>query len=324
MKGVLLSVMVMGVLLATMPAAAVEMGKLPIKLDASAGFAYDTNVNLRSSEHSVSKYQQNGCAGMYKQQANLGYDLALTKELGMLLQYSYYQEFHFNLSPYDALSHNVTVTPTLRLFNNSGQVVGMFNYNYLDIGSDKYKVAYTVNPTYFQMFTKKAMLEVGVKFERGYYYAPVTIQQDDRSAHSYGANVGLYYFINDARTALLSVRFIPLYNITAGTNFNGASYSFIGGTQIPITKELTVQANFTFTTAPYYNTWVNAAAPFDPNFINPKRQDYFVEGSLYATYQIYQGLYGQVQFLATHASSNIGVYAYDRYLIGGMLGYRYN
>jgi hypothetical protein len=326
MRKVLQLLIVIGGILAGMPAGAVDQGKLPVTFDASTGFAFDSNANLSSTKRSVNRYQEDGTVGMYKQQANVGYNLSLTKELGTLFQYSYYQEFHFRLSSVDVLSHNFTLTPTWNIRGNSGQIVSLFNFNYMDVGSSKYKTAYTVNPTYFQMLTKKLMVEIGWRFERSYYTAPVTIPQDNRTAHTYGANFGLYYFINDARSALFSLRAVPSWNVASGSNFNGASYSYIAGTQFPIIKDLLFQANFTFTHAPYYNTWVNASVPTGQQYLYhyPKRQDYLLEGAIYATYQFYKGFYGQLQFLATRSASNIDFYNYDRFFLGGMVGYRYN
>ena len=103
------------------------------------------------------------------------------------------------MSPFDSLSHNLSLTPTYKFWGGSGQLVGLFNFNYLDIGSDKYKTSYTLMPTWYQMVNRRAMLEFGASYERAYYTAPVTIQADDRSAHTYGFNMGMFFFLNDAR-----------------------------------------------------------------------------------------------------------------------------
>ena len=321
MKKVLLCVTVLGVMLATMPAAAADQAKLPIQLDASAGFDYDSNTNLRSSKNSVRQYQPNGQTGLYKQQAILGYNLGLTRDLSVLAQYSYYQDFHFRLSPYDSLSHNLTLTPTLSLFGGSGQVLGMFNFNYMDIGSDKYKTSYSVMPTYFQMLHRRAMMELGFTFERAYYFSPITIPEDNRDAHSYGFNLGMFFFFNDARTAYLQLRYSPLWNVTAGSNFDGVSHKFQIAMMIPATKELNLRPYLNISYQPYFHQWVNASAPGVNTY--PKRRDTFVEGGIQTIYNFYKGFYAEGHYYFTVANSDISFYTYNRHVLGGTLGYRY-
>jgi hypothetical protein len=321
MKKVLLCATVLGVMLATMPAAAADQAKLPIQLDASAGFDYDSNTNLRSSKDQVKRLQPNGQAGVYKQQANLGYNLALTSGLSLLAQYAYYQDFHFRLGEFDSLSHNLTLTPTLRFWGGSGQIVTLCNFNYLDIGSDKYKTAFSVMPTYFQMVHKRVMLELGFTFERSYYFSPITIPQDDRSAHTYGFSTGMFFFLNDARTAYLQFRYNPLWNEAAGTNFDGVSHKFQIAVMVPFTQEFSVRPYINISPQPYFRTWVNASAP-NLN-IYPKRNDTYVEGGIQAIYRFYKGFYAEAHYYFTVADSNIAFYSYNRHVLGGTVGYRY-
>jgi hypothetical protein len=321
MKKLLLFAMVMGVLLGTMPAGAADSSKLPIVLDASAGFDYDSNVNLRSYKNPPRERQPEGSAGLYRQQAILGYNLPITSDLSVLAQYSYYQDFHFRLSPYDSLSHNLTLSPTYRFFGGSGQLVGLFNFNYMDIGSDKYKTSYSFLPTYYQMLNRRLMLEVGFGFERAYYTSPVTIQQDDRSAHTYGFNLGMFFFLNDARTAYIQLRYSPLWNVTSGDNWDGAGHTFLLAGMIPATSQLSIRPYISYSYQPYFNTWVNASAPFIG--IYPKREDNWVTGGIQATYKIYKGLYTEAHYNFTVAASNINFYTYNRHVVGATIGYRY-
>jgi hypothetical protein len=321
MKKVLLFAIAIGVLLANIPAAAVDLTKLPIVLDVNAGFDFDSNVNLRSSSDPPGGQQPKGDAGLYKQQAIMGYNVPITRDLSLLAQYSYYQDFHFRLSAYDNLSHNFTLTPTYRFFGGSGQLVGLFNFNYLDIGSDKYKTSYLVMPTYYQMLNRRLMLELGASFERAYYFAPITIQQDDRSAHTYGFNLGMFFFLNDARTAYIQLRYSPLWNVTAGDNFDGSGHTVLLSGMIPATSELSIRPYISYSYQPYFHTWINAAAPTQN--IYPKRVDNWVTGGIQATYKIYKGFYTEAHYNFTVAGSNINFYNYNRHLVGGTVGYRY-
>jgi hypothetical protein len=321
MKKVLLCAMVVGVLLVTMPAAAAELAKLPIQLDVSAGFDYDSNTNLRSSKNSVRQFQPNGQTGLYKQQVNLGYNLGLTPDLSVLGQYSYYQDFHFRLSPYDSLSHNLTLTPTYRFWGGSGQLMTLFNFNYLDIGSDKYKTSYSLMPTYYQMLHRRAMMELGFTFERADYFAPITIPEDDRTGSSYGFSMGMFFFFNDARTAYLQLRYNPLWNVADGSNFAGINHRFQVAMMIPITKELNLRPYLNVSYQPYYHRWINASAPWVNTY--PKRLDTFVEGGIQAMYNFYKGFYAEAHYYFTVADSNISFYTYNRHVLGGTVGYRY-
>jgi hypothetical protein len=161
MRKMLLCAMVVGVLLAVAPPGAAEKSKPPIQLDVFAGFDYDSNVNLRSSDYDVRRFQPKGDAALYKHQAQVGYNLAINPKFSLLAQYTYYQDFHFRLTEYDNMSHNVTLSPTLNVFRNSGQIIAMCNFNYLTIGGNDYKVGWTFMPTYYQMLAQKVMFEIG-------------------------------------------------------------------------------------------------------------------------------------------------------------------
>jgi hypothetical protein len=320
MKKLLLFAMVMGVLLGTMPAGAAELTKLPLVLDASAGFDYDSNVNLRSSKNPPRERQPDGGAGLYRQQAILGYNLPVTQDLSLLAQYSYYQDFHFRLPGYDNLSHNLTLSPTYRFFGGSGQLVGLFNYNYLDIGSDKYKTSYSVVPTYYQMLNRRLMLELGFTYERAFYASPVTIQADQRSGSYYGFNLGMFFFLNDPRTAYIQLRYSPVWNIAEGSNWDGAGHTFLLSAMIPATSQLSIRPYISYSYQPYFQNWINAAAP---NLPYQNRTDNWVTGGIQATYKIYKGLYTEAHYNFTVASSNINFYNYNRHVVGASVGYRY-
>lgn len=321
MRKMLLCAMVVGVLLATVPAGAAEKSKPPIQLDVFAGFDYDSNVNLRSSEYDVRTFQPKGDAALYKHQAQVGYNFAFNPKFSLLAQYTYYQDFHFRLTEYDNMSHNVTLSPTLNVFGNTGQLIAMCNFNYLTIGGNDYKTGWTFMPTYYQMLAQKVMLEIGGLYEYGTYYAPIVIDDDDRTGSTVGLAAGLFYFFNDARTGYLQLRYSPIWTLTEGSNFYGVGHKFQLAAMIPATKQLNIRPYISYAYYPYFNNWVNASAP--TLNIYSKREDSIVEGGVQVTYKFAQGFYVEGQYNFTAANSNIAFYQYNRHVVGGKVGYRF-
>ncbi|MDD3581605.1 MAG: hypothetical protein PHW74_11355 [Desulfobacca sp.] len=327
-KKLMMGGMVLVVVLAFSPVWAANSEKLPLSIEVNAGLDYDSNVTLQSREDDTARFVFGNGDGLYKHQANVGYNLGLTNELGLLCQYSFYQDMHFRLTQYDAMIHNFGLTPTWRLFNGTGQLVSLFNFTYMDIGSDKYKTAYSVLPTYFQMLTDRTMLEFGVRFDRNYYWAPVFVQQDDRSTHTYGASMGVYYYVNDQRTGYLMARFSYENDFAAGDNYDSESYRLRLEAAWPIIKRLRTRVYVDLLRQCFDKPWWDAhnltrIANLQPPLIFPKRQDHVVETGLNLTYAIYRGLEGQVHMTYTHSASDITWYKYDRFVIGGLIGYRY-
>ncbi len=141
------------------PALGAAEKALPLQLDVTAGFGFDSNVPSRPMDLDDETNRLGFGKGDFFYEHNLtaGYTYQVTSDLGILAQYSLNQNFHFRLGQFDMFSNNVTLTPTLRFFNNSGQLAGLLNYNYLDIGSTKYRVFYTARPVYFQMVADNIM-----------------------------------------------------------------------------------------------------------------------------------------------------------------------
>lgn len=236
------------------PAAGAGDKTLPLQLDASAGFGYDSNVPSRPMLQDDDTSRLGFGRGDYFYEHNLtaGYNYAVTPELGILAQYSLNQNFHFRLGQYDMFSNNVTLTPTLRLFQNSGQLAGLLNYNYLDIGSSKYRVFYTARPVYFQMITDNIMLETSAGFERRYYSVPVAANEDNPSSKNIIAYLGAYLFLNKQRTAYVQTRFTYDSNFAAGSNWDYDGYRIFVAAVFPIISQVTGQVYFDL-----YNQYFN-------------------------------------------------------------------
>jgi len=236
------------------PAAGAGDKTLPLQLDASAGFGYDSNVPSRPMLQDDDTSRLGFGRGDYFYEHNLtaGYNYAVTPELGILAQYSLNQNFHFRLGQYDMFSNNVTLTPTLRLFQNSGQLAGLLNYNYLDIGSSKYRVFYTARPVYFQMIADNIMLETSAGFERRYYSVPVAANEDNPSSKNIIAYLGAYLFLNKQRTAYVQTRFTYDSNFAAGSNWDYDGYRIFVAAVFPIISQVTGQVYFDL-----YNQYFN-------------------------------------------------------------------
>lgn len=321
MKNAFVLLLAMGMVLAAGVAGAETTKKLPFTLDVNAGFDYDSNVNLRSTEYDVRKFQRKGNDGVYKHQAVVGYTHSFTPQASVNAQYSYYHDFHFRLTKFDAMSHNVSLTPMINLFRNYAQFRVWANFNYMTIGGDDYKVAWTFMPIYYHNLARRIMLEVSGYFERSHFFAPIVIEEDDRSAVAYGFGVGLYFYFNDARTGYLQLAYSPIWYEAEGRNFDCAAHKFTILAQIPFTRSLTVKPFVNYIYYPYFHNWVNASAP--TLNIYPRREDSFVSSGVTVTYKLPRNFYVEGAYNFTFSGSNINFYRYERHVLGARIGYRF-
>ncbi|HAY20827.1 hypothetical protein [Desulfobacca acetoxidans] len=312
-------------------AMAAEQAKtLPIEMGFSAGLGFDSNVSSNPMQINDESAQLKYGTGdfFYEHNANIGYTLPVTSDFGVKAQYFVNQNFHFRLTRFDILSHNISLIPKLRLFNNSGELVGLCNFNYLDIGSDKYRTFFTFIPTYFQMLTEKLMLETSLGYERRYYYAPIQTCHDDASAHNYTAGIGVYYFTNPERTAYLQMRFGYEGNAAFGNNWDYQAFRLLTAAAFPIVQKLRARIYLDLTYQWFSANWFDAHKSANPIYVAthppfPKRQDEIVAAGAQFFYDIRKDLALQANMDVVRDSSNIFWYAYDRYVFSLFLNYHY-
>ncbi len=293
----------------------------PFRFYLTTGFDYDSNVTLNPG--GVSGQQISGQGDLvYTQTATFEYNFLPRGPLALWASYAYYQNFHRRITTYDLLTHTVGLTPTYTW--SKGRFWLPFTYNYTDVGSDKYYTAFVLLPSYLHLLTPKVGLEVGMRWDRHYYWYPlppypqfpIPLPQENRSGQNLGGNVALYYFLKKQQGFLMA-RFTYLHDFTDGSNWENSSYFLNFTAYYPVTDRFKVRGFLELGLQPFNYRWTNGIQTF------PNRYDRFLILGVELTQNIYKGLEISGHYYFVRDNSNNALYDYYRHIWGGFLAYRY-
>jgi tetratricopeptide (TPR) repeat protein len=287
----------------------------PIKINVTTGFDYDFNVTLQpNSEQAAQQVSHKGDL-VYNHNLYLEANPLAGKPVEILLQYTYFQNFHRRLPQYDMMSHIVGATPIVNY--QQWRFFAPFSFQYNDQASDKYYTAFDLRPTALYMVTPNIGIEGGLILTRNYYWSPVNYAPDNRNGRHIGGSAGAYYFFNNI-DGYLQARFSYGYDSTAGDNWDGSAYRWLIAGQMPIYENLKLNSYVLFSWTPYDHRWTNGTAD-----TYPKRDDFNFQFRVDLTYQIYKGFEANFHYYYENNSSNIKLYWYDKSMLGCFLGYKY-
>ncbi len=290
----------------------------PFRATVMAGYDYDSNVTLQPGGGGATQVSGKGDQTFY-QSATFEYNFHAQGPISLLTQYSYFQNFHPRISSYDLMSHYVAAIPTYSY--KDGRFWLPFSFNYVDVQADKYYTGYMVTPTWLHLFNENVGLEVGARYNRKYYWTPVSLQPDDRSAQNFGGSLGLYYFFK-RQTGFLQARIAYERDFTSGSNWDSNYYRLLLAALYPITDKLKVNAFVDMLYQPYDNHFASFNQ-FGFLVYGSKRSDNVIIPGLQITYEIVKGLEANVHYFFTRDKSNISLYNYSRHIVGAQLAYRY-
>lgn len=285
----------------------------PFRANVTAGFDYDTNVTLQPGGGGATQVSGQKDA-VFTQTATFEYNLNAGKPFSFLTQYSYFQNFHPHVSGYDLMSHYVGLIPTYSY--QSGRVWLPGSFNYVDVGSDKYYTGYLVTPTWLHLFNENIGVEFSSRYNRKYYWLPVSVSEDNRSAKNVGGGLGMYYFFKK-QTGFLQARASYEHDFAEGTNWSCSYYRLFLNALYPITDKLKFNAFVDLLLQPYDYQFYNGTT-FSDN-----RHDQVMVTGLQLTYEFLKGLEFNVHYFYTRDKSNVSLYNYSRQIVGCQLGYRY-
>ncbi len=280
------------------------------------GFDYDSNVTLQPGDPVSAQLVSGAGDAVYTYNGYLEYNFFNPAgRFGLLGQYALYQNFHPRLTKYDMLSHTVGLTPTYSF--SRGRLWLPFSYAFVDVENDKYYTAFTFTPIYLHLLTPKLGLEVGTRFARKYYWFPVGIPQDSRSAKNLGGSLGLYYFLKNME-GYLQARFSYEHDFTTGANWASSSYRLFLMALYPVTARLKVSTFLDLILQPYDHPFLSGNLVY-----LDKREDKMMIFGVNVAYAFYKGLEFNVHYYFVRDDSNIALYDYRRHIVGCQLGYRY-
>ena len=296
----------------------------PFHVTVSAGFDYDSNVSVSSSQAGADT-RVSGKGDMVYSQALLSeYNIFPAGPFSVLAQYSYYQNFHPRVQGYDIMNHFMGITPTYSF--KSGKLWVPINYTYQDLQSDKYYTGFQITPTYLHLVTENWGFEVGGRFNRKYFWTPVYYSEDNRSAKNYGGNMGMYYFFKKQK-GFAQARFSYEHDGASGNNWDSSTYRLLLSLLYPATDKLKASVFLDVFLQPYDHTFYNGATYGNiagaPLVVQPKRYDQVLMTGLQINYEILKGVDFNVHYYFIRDNSNISIYDYVRHIVGCQIGYRY-
>lgn len=290
----------------------------PFRAYVSVGMDFDSNVTVQPGDPASAQLVTGQGDAVYTYNTGLEYNFFPGRPYGLLSQYAITQNFHPRLTKYDILSHTVGLVPMYQ-FTNS-RLWFPFNFNYTDVENDKYYTGFTLTPTYLYLLTPKVGLELGLRWCRKYYWFPVSIPQDNRSAHNYGYSAGLYYFFKHKdQDGYLQARASYEHDYTYGGNWENSSYRLFFMALYPVTANFKVSTFIDLMLQPFDKEFYGGS-PFQ---LYPKRRDKTFILGVNATYDIYKGLEFNLHYYLIRDDSNNPIFDYIRHILGGQIGFRY-
>ncbi len=292
----------------------------PFRFYGSLGLDFDSNVTVQPGDPSSAQLVSGKGDMTYTYAGAFEYNFFPYTRYGLLAQYAVMQNFHPRLSKFDVLSNTAGLVPTYQ-FQNS-KLWFPLSYNYTDVENDKYYTAFTLTPTYLYLLTPKVGLEAGMRAAKKYYWWPISIPEDNRTAQNYGGSLGAYYFLKN-QEGFLQARISYEHDFTTGSNWDSSSYRLFLMALYPFTSKLKGSTFVDMLLQPFDNRWLGATNPTSPIALHSKRYDKIFIYGVNLTYEFYKGLEFNVHYYYVRDDSNIALYDYVRHIVGCQLGYRY-
>jgi Tfp pilus assembly protein PilF len=296
----------------------------PFHATITTAFDFDSNVTLEPGGGATVGTVSGQESAVFSQNLLMEYTILPAGPFSVLTQYNYFQNFHPAVSGYDIMSHFIGLTPTYSFKN--GRFWLPFSYTYMDLQSDKYYTGFMLTPTYLHLFNQHIGVELGARYNRQYYWTPVYLNADDRSGKAWGGNIGLYYFVKKQK-GFLQARFSYIRNNTTGNNWDSDAYNLLLSVLWPFTEKFKANVFLDLTLQPFTNIFYSGAtvgnilgAPLIPQ---PQRYDRILMTGVSATYELIKGFEANVHGYYIRDQSNIYLYNYHRFIVGGQLSYRY-
>ena len=286
----------------------------PFRATVTTGYDYDSNVTLQPGGAGAAAQSAGQGDQVFTQTATFEYKFNANQPFSFGTQYSYFQNFHPRISSFDMMSHFVGAVPTYTY--KSGRVWLPFNYNYVDVQSDKYYTGFLVNPTWLHLLNEHVGVEGTARFNRQYYWTPIGIPQDDRNGKDLGGSLGAYYYFK-RQTGFLQARFSYDHNSTVGSNWDSSSYRLLLAALYPVTGKLKVNAFVDLNLQPFEHQFFNGVGFED------KRNDQTIITGLQISYNVWKGLDANVHYFYSRDDSNTHIYNYTRHIVGCQLSYTY-
>jgi tetratricopeptide (TPR) repeat protein len=296
----------------------------PFRANVTAGFDFDSNVTLSPGGGGSPTQVSGQSDAVFTQTATFEYNFFSDKSFNVLTQYSYFQNFHPRVQGFDIMSHYAALVPTYNY--KSGRVWLPFSYNYVDVASDKYFTGFLATPTWLHLFNENAGVEFGARYNRKYYWTPVFVPEDDRSAKNLGGSLGLYYFFKK-QSGFVQARVSYEHDFATGSNWTSSYYRLLLAALYPVTDRLKINAFVDLLYQPYDNLFISGATvgniAGNPLILGPRRLDKIIIPGLQITYELKKGFEFNLHYFFTRDKSNINIYNYSRHIVGCQLGYRY-
>lgn len=275
----------------------------PFRATVGIQYQYDDNVLLKPGDSSVAAGITNEGDGSGIATLRTEYVPKLKGPYAIKAQYALFVNKHERLHSHDVSSHSVSLVPSYNFTNSSLSFVT--NYNYTFVHDERYLQALGVSPTYALSLTENQFLQAFIKMESKDYLQPTIDSDENRDSKNYGTGIAWFYLIKDNQ-GFINVNYEFNREDTEGVNWRYLGNKIGLSLLYPLTDKLSVNIGG----EGYLQDFADTHTIF-----NNKRKDETYTATAMLSYNVYDDMDVQLQYLYTHGASNIAVYDYDKNML---------
>lgn len=283
----------------------------PFRISVGLQYQYDDNVLLKPGESAAAAGITNEADSSAIATLRAEYAPRFKGPYAIKAQYSLYLNDRSTLHTHDVQSHTVAFIPSYNLRQSSISLLA--SYNYTLVHDEKYLKAVAVTPTYTFTLTGNQYAQAFYRYaKKDYLNAPIN-QDEDRNGDDNGLGASWFYLIMENR-GFVNFRYEYNREDTEGVNWkysgNKAGLSFL----YPVADRL----KFNVAGEAYIQDYENVHTSF-----GIKRKDETYTGSALFSYNFFDEIDVQVQYVYTKGRSNIAVYDYSKNILSAGVEVRF-
>lgn len=278
-------------------------------VDLSYSFLYDDNVILNPGGISALPTDQND----FKHVLNLhaGYKPEVKGAFDFRADVSYYRSLHHKLSHMDVDGFGLSLTPSYITDPGTFSVEGRLDYYLVD--GNRYLQNFSVYPSFgFDIGKSQHGILNGAVQKKNFFNQPLNIGAENRDAINYAAGY-MHYVYTKGQQGYVGLGYAFDFENAKGGNWDYTGHRIIGSVLYPLGKGI----GFRFNGDYYLQKYRNLHTIF-----GVKRDDKIFTLSPMVTYDT-RWVQLQLHYSHIRATSNIGVYEYNRNIVGAGFEYRY-
>ncbi len=300
----------------------------PYRLTAGIQYQHDSNVILKPSDVTASAgiSGESDSAGIINLRGE--YAPRLKAPFGLKTQYSLYQNLHGRLKNYDVQSHSIAIVPNYNL--TGGSISLLTSYNLTRVDNLDYLKTLTLSPTYTLFISKTQFALISIKYQDKKYVKAAAGADEDREGSDTNIGISWFYLLFENK-GFINGRYE--YN---RENTKGKNWQYYGNRiGLSLLYPLNISHFLTSLFSPPSEGGEGGGLKegsgeiklslggeaYSQNFDNThtvflkKRGDTTYTFNTMLTYNIYDDVDIQLQYVDIRGVSNISVYGYNKNMV---------